>query len=49
MVSRKTEFRSPGKMYEREARQERSYELWAFDVMDDAVPALHGQSFVTVG
>jgi hypothetical protein len=36
------------KLYEREARQDREYEQWAFDVMDDAVPALHGQSFVTV-
>jgi len=37
------------KLYEREAREERTYEEWAFDVMDDEAPALHGTPFVTVG
>jgi hypothetical protein len=35
-------------LYEREQRTERNYEQWAFDVMDDAVPAFHKQPFVTV-
>lgn len=36
------------RLYEREAREERAYDSWAFDVLDDAVPALHGRTFVTV-
>ncbi len=35
-------------LYDREGRGERTYENWAFDVMDDAVPAFHKQPFVTV-
>ncbi len=35
-------------LYEREARTERDSDAWAFDVLDDAVPALHGAPFVTV-
>jgi hypothetical protein len=35
-------------LYNREAHHDRSYEQWAFDVMDDAVPAFHKQPFVTV-
>jgi hypothetical protein len=35
-------------LYDREQRAERNYDQWAFDVMDDAVPAFHKQSFVTV-
>jgi hypothetical protein len=35
-------------LYNREAHDDRSYEQWAFDVMDDAVPAFHKQPFVTV-
>jgi len=35
-------------LHSREAREDRSYEQWAFDVMDDAVPAFHRQPFVTV-
>jgi hypothetical protein len=35
-------------LYDREQREERSYEQWAFDLMDDAVPAFHKQPFVTV-
>jgi len=36
------------KLYEREARGERSYETWAMDLLDEAMPTLHGQAFVTV-
>jgi hypothetical protein len=36
------------RLYDREQREERRYEQWAFDVMDDAVPAFHKQPFVTV-
>jgi len=36
-------------LYEKEDGRERAYDQWAYDVMDDAVPALHGQAFVTVG
>jgi len=35
-------------LYSREACQDRSYENWAFDQLDDAVPAFHKQPFVTV-
>ena len=35
-------------LYEREARLDRAYESWGFDVLDDAVPALHGRPFVSV-
>ena len=35
-------------LYEREARADRVYEQWAYDVLDDAAPALHGLPFVTV-
>ena len=37
-----------GQLYDREQRAERNYEQWAFDVMDDAVPAFHKQPFVSV-
>ena len=37
-----------GRLYEREQRTERTYDQWAFDVMDDAVPAFHKQPFVSV-
>jgi hypothetical protein len=33
---------------DREQRAERNYEQWAFDVMDDTVPAFHKQPFVAV-
>ena len=36
------------KLYEREEREERAYESWAYDALDDGAPALHGQPFVTV-
>jgi hypothetical protein len=35
-------------LYDRERRQDRSYEDWAFDQLDDTVPAFHKQPFVTV-
>jgi len=35
-------------LYDREGREERAYENWAYDVLDDAVPAFHKQPFVTV-
>lgn len=39
---------SRAQLYEREARRERRYESWAYDALDDSVPVLHGQPFVTV-
>ncbi len=36
------------RLHERERRAERHYEQWAYDVMDDDVPAFHKQPFVTV-
>jgi hypothetical protein len=36
------------KLYERESREERAYEEWAFEVMDDGTPAFHSQPFVTI-
>jgi hypothetical protein len=35
-------------LYGREAHADSSYENWAFDQLDDAVPAFHKQPFVTV-
>jgi hypothetical protein len=40
--------KSREQLYEREQRTERNYDQWAFDVMDDSVPAFHRQPFVTV-
>ena len=40
--------RSRGRLYDRAQRQEQHYESWAYDVLDDAVPAFHKQPFVTV-
>jgi hypothetical protein len=34
---------------EREQREDRAYEAWAFDLLDDATPAFHKQPFVPVG
>ncbi len=41
--------RSAGKraLYDREDRKERAYDGWAYDLLDDAVPAFHKQPFVT--
>jgi hypothetical protein len=36
------------KLYEQQANEDRAYEDWAFDLLDDATPAFHKQSFVTV-
>jgi hypothetical protein len=33
---------------DREQRDDRAYDAWAFDKLDDAVPAFHRQPFVTV-
>ncbi len=35
-------------LYAREGREQRTYENWAFDVLDDSVPAFHKQPFVTI-
>jgi hypothetical protein len=40
--------KSSSRLYERESREESSYENWAFEVLDDSVPAFHKQPFVTV-
>jgi hypothetical protein len=32
----------------REQRDDRAYDAWAYDKLDDAVPAFHKQPFVTV-
>jgi len=37
------------KLYEREAREERAYEEWAFEVMDDGERAMGGAPMVAVG
>ncbi len=35
-------------LYAREGRRDRAYESWAYDQLDDTVPAFHKQAFVTV-
>jgi len=35
-------------LLEREAKKDTDYESWAYDKLDDAVPAFHAQPFVTV-
>ena len=35
-------------LYEREAREDRAYSDWAYDLLDDAVPAFHKQPFVAI-
>jgi hypothetical protein len=35
-------------LYEREAGEERAYDAWAYDLLDDASPAFHNQAFVSV-
>ena len=44
----KSRGRSREKLYDREAREDRAYENWAFDLLDDQVRAFHKQPFVTV-
>ena len=34
---------------DRERREDRAYDAWAYDQLDNAVPAFHKQPFVTVG
>ena len=40
--------KSRSRLYDREHRADCHYDQWAFDVMDDAVPAFHKQPFATV-
>jgi hypothetical protein len=54
-VARAIEFsrQAPGakrreRLYDHEVQNQKDYDNWAFDVLDDGVPALHGQPFVTV-
>jgi hypothetical protein len=35
-------------LHEQEQRKEQTYEAWAYDLLDDSVPAFHKQPFVTV-
>ena len=35
-------------LHDRDQRQERAYDAWAYDLLDSAVPAFHKQPFVTV-
>ncbi len=36
------------RLHDREQREEHSYETWAYDLLEDTVPAFHKQPFVTV-
>ena len=36
------------RLNDRQQREEAAYDQWAYDVLDDAVPAFHRQPFVTV-
>lgn len=45
---RQPKSRTRARLYEREHREDRAFESWAYDVLDDEAPALHGQAFVTV-
>lgn len=54
-VARAVEFsrrapRSAGKraLYDREQGKDRAYDAWAYNILDDAVPAFHQQPFVTL-
>jgi hypothetical protein len=40
--------KSRSRLYAREQHTDRRYEQWAYDVLDDAVPAFHTQPFVAV-
>ena len=35
-------------LYKQQGTEDRTYENWAYDLLDDAIPAFHRQSFVTV-
>ena len=39
---------SRAQLYEREEHEDQSYADWAYDLLDDAVPAFHKQPFVTM-
>ena len=41
-------WKSRRSLYDREGRADRDYEAFAYDILDDAVPAFHRQPFVTV-
>lgn len=43
-----TRSRARHSLYEREARSDRAYDSWAYDQLDDAVPAFHKQPFIAV-
>lgn len=52
MIERSRNYRSGEKkaaIGRREAKAESDYDSWAYDVLDDAVPAFSKQPFVTVG
>jgi hypothetical protein len=36
------------RLYDREQQTDRAFESWAYDVLDNEAPALHGQPFVTI-
>ena len=36
------------KLYESAERKDRAYEEWAYEVMDDAAPAMHGGPFISM-
>jgi hypothetical protein len=36
------------RLYDGKSREERAFDTWAYDVLDDEAPAMHGQPFVTV-
>jgi len=36
------------RLYQREGREDRAYEEWAYDLLNDATPAFHKQPFVVV-
>lgn len=42
----KSRVQSREKLYDKEAREDRSYENWAFDLLDDHTPAFHKQPFI---
>jgi hypothetical protein len=48
MVAPPSAFSREARPVDREQRQERSYDAYAYDILDDAVPAFHRQPFVTV-
>jgi hypothetical protein len=45
---RQSRSKSRRSLYEREDRAERDYDAFAYDILDDGVPAFHRQPFITV-